>query len=112
MNSAEEYYTKMDALYLEAHITFDPVPEDKDTQYKAICEKYQFRPAELFMRKGSFFEPARMDSFCTGRGDHLRERIRHIVLALREIGVKVRRYKIESILLDSNWGDDQLRLLE
>jgi hypothetical protein len=97
----------MDALYLEAHVTFDPIPVELEEKYKEICNAYAFRPAELFMRKGySEFVPARMDAFCTGRGSMLRERIKHIVFELKKIGVKVRRYKIESTLMDSNYQDE------
>lgn len=85
-------------LYFEAHITIDPVTDVQLERFKFICAKYDFRVAELLMKKG----PSTIDSFCTGRGKNyknLRKKTEELVTELRN-HFKVRRYKIENTLLD------------
>ena len=89
-----------DVIYYECHITIDPAGERHD-EFKALCLGWQFRAADLLMRKS--LKPSGIDSFCTGRDSnrqYLETRMRSCVDALNEAGFPVRRYKIEAALLD------------
>lgn len=94
--------------YYEAHVTIDPVFDERLEQFGKICGEYKFRVAELLMkkRKQDTEERSSKDSFCTGRGaslDDLTTRLKGLVGALRSDGYTVRRYKVESTLIDSQY---------
>jgi len=100
-------------LYYECHITLDPVDEATLQTLKSICEGYKFKVAKLYLHKQST-KPNMLDSFVTGRGvDYLELELRMVKLIqkLKDYGFVVRRYKIESALLDSR-VKDHLELLD
>lgn len=101
-------------LYLEAHITIDPVFDEKREAVRLLAEVCGFKLAKLVMRKDvANEEEHRDDAFLTGHGkelDALQSRMVHLVQSLRAEGVHVRRYKIENTLMDSRIFD-KLELL-
>jgi len=98
--------------YYEAHVTVEPVFEERLEEFKIICHDYKFRVANLLMQKRSADteERSKNDSFCTGRGisyTDIRKRMLILVDRLEKEGFKVWRYKIESTLLDSRYDDTE-----
>lgn len=92
-------------LYFEAHVTIEPVFDDRYAQFVEITKKFQFRAAELLMKKRSEDTPIRSmyDTFCTGRSssyEDLHNRLFELTATLRAANFKVWRYKIENTLLD------------
>ena len=99
-------------LYYECHITLDPVDEATLETLKSICEDYEFKVAKLYLDKEST-KPNTLDSFTTGRSANypdLELRMVKLIQKLKDCSFVVRRYKIESALIDSRI-DDQLNLL-
>jgi NTP pyrophosphatase (non-canonical NTP hydrolase) len=98
--------------YYEAHVTVEPVFEERLEEFKIICHDYKFRVANLLMqkRKSDTEERSKNDSFCTGRGisdTDMEKRMMKLVNRLEKEGFKVWRYKIESTLLDSRYDDSK-----
>lgn len=98
--------------YYEAHVTVEPVFEERLEQFKIICHDYKFRVANLLMQKRAHDteERSKNDSFCTGRGisyTDTKKRMLALVDRLEKEGFKVWRYKIESTLLDSRYDDSE-----
>lgn len=94
----------MTSLYYESHITIDPVFGEELQNFKAVCLGFNFRVAKLLMEK----TPSTKDAFCTGRSNNytdIVERTVGLVQALRQVGFKVRRYKIEDTVIDSHIKD-------
>jgi len=103
------------ALYYESHVTLDPVFGDRLDVLREACSAHGFRVAKLLMKKRGTDAgvPSDLDSFCTGTSrdlDGLRDTMQALILALKAGGFVVRRYKIETIVLDSR-VDDELHLL-
>lgn len=101
--------------YYEAHVTVEPVFEERLEQFKATCRQHKFHVATLLMqkRKEDTEERSKNDSFCTGRGvsySELQTRMFALMTALKAEGFKVWRYKIESTLLDSRYNDEKFPL--
>jgi NTP pyrophosphatase (non-canonical NTP hydrolase) len=96
--------------YYEAHVTIEPVFEERLAHFKEVCHDYKFHVANLLMqkRKNDTEERSKNDSFCTGRGisyTDIKTRMLALVNRLEKEGFKVWRYKIESTLLDSRYDD-------
>lgn len=105
----------MEALYFESHITAEPVFETELDRFKAICEPFRFRVADLLMQKRAKDTPERsvFDTFCTGRGKDVEElttRMLALVRELRSGGFRVWRYKLELAVIDSRVDDTLLPL--
>jgi hypothetical protein len=103
-------------LYFEVHITLDPVFDQQRNLAAAIGLRWGFRLAELIMRKetGAPEQPHQDDTFMTARGtdwNETRRRTIATVLDLQRAGFKVRRYKVENTLVDSNY-EDRYQLLK
>lgn len=101
--------------YYEAHITIEPVFDDREGLLREVCQFYQFHVATLLLQKRKADTPERSatDSFATGRGTRYTDiemRMLSLVKHLREEGFQVWRYKIESILLDSRFDDSKFPL--
>lgn len=99
------------ALYYEAHITIDPVPEDGRPAVQVLGDRWSFKLAKLLMQKG---EPSKIDTFMTAHGkdlDDIRRRVIGMVIDLQHHGYVVRRYKVEDTIFDSRTRD-VLGLLE
>lgn len=98
-------------LYFEAHITIEPVFGIYLTEIKEISSKFHFRVADLLMKKRPEDTETRSkhDTFMTTRHvdwGTIKTRTEKCVIALREKGFVVWRYKIENTLLDSKFKDE------
>jgi DNA-directed RNA polymerase beta subunit len=89
-------------LYYEAHVTLEPVYEDspKAAVLRRIAVKFDFRVADLLMKKRSIDTPERsmFDSFLTTRHpdfDVVKARVFCAVTALKDEGFDVWRFKID-----------------
>jgi len=96
-------------LYYEAHVTIEPVFDERLENFRKICELYEFRVADLLFKKRKHDTPQRssFDAFCTGRSkeyEDLQSRTCSLVNELKNNNFEVWRYKIESTLLDSKFG--------
>lgn len=96
-------------LYYEAHVTIDPVPEDKRLAVQTLADPFGCKLAKLLMQKG---QPSNLDTFMTCHGKDLGQmesRVAGLVRRLQAVGLNVRRYKIEDTLMDSR-NEDELGL--
>lgn len=97
LNSGHRTY-----LYFEAHVTLDPVGEDRYEDLEIIAKNCQFRVAEfLYKKSGAVAHP---DDFLTGRSDSysiLASRLLSLLYALDLEGFTIQRYKIENTLVDA-----------
>lgn len=101
--------------YYEAHITLEPVFGDSLRELKDVCTVYNFRVADLLMKKELEDAPelSRTDTFTTGRSDNLKELISRTEELVKDLIARrydVWRYKIESTVIDSKF-EDKLGLL-
>ena len=97
-------------LYFEAHVTIEPVFDERLSQFKTIADKHNFRVADLLMQKRQQDTPERSkhDSFCTSRNvffHAIRINLLMLVKELKEKGFDVWRYKIEDTVVDSQSED-------
>lgn len=92
-------------MYFEAHVTTDPIPATHAAAFRVITQECGFHIASLLMEKpGEGLVSHDADAFCTGRGpdfEDLKSRTHDLCLKLVQVGIVVRRYKIEDTLLDS-----------
>ena len=91
--------------YFESHITIEPVSGDRLDLFLLTAKSYNFKVAGLLMVKdrAATEERSNKDSFCTGHGKDfllLLSETRGLVGALESQGLKVWRYKIESVIVD------------
>ena len=103
--------------YYEAHVTIEPVFDERHKAFTIVCKRYQFHVATLLMQKQKTATPTRSgnDAFCTGRSisySDIKDRMFELVGALKDAGFDVHRYKIESTLLDSRYDDAEFPLSE
>lgn len=92
-------------LYFEAHITIEPVFDERLDQFKAICKTRGFHVADLLMKKRAkdTLARSRFDTFATSRGQDfaiIANNTMRLIDAAREAGFVVWRYKIENTLVD------------
>lgn len=101
------------ALYLEAHVTIEPVFGERLELAGEIAKAHKFRLADLLMQKEREATPERSDkdTFMTGHSRYLSDilvRTRGLVQSLQHHGFTVWRYKVEDTVLDSRnediWG--------
>lgn len=94
----------------ECHITIEPVYDEELTEIKRIAELFEFKVADLIMKKYAASEevPSKKDTFMTGHSDdffELEKRMINLIVAAREKFYKILRYKIERIVTDSRVYD-------
>lgn len=97
-------------LYLEAHVTIEPIFDEQLEKAKEIAAKFNFRVAELLMKKRSDDTETRSkyDTFMTGHSKSLKDinsRIVGLVSELKANDYKCWRYKVEDTLHDSRHYD-------
>jgi hypothetical protein len=91
-------------VYFEAHITIEPVCDERLVSLAYVTHEHGFRVAKLLLEK----TPSRKDSFCTGHATtyrEIRKRLSSCVAALRVAGFAVWRAKIEVVVFDERYGD-------
>lgn len=108
--------TDLVKLYLEAHVTIEPVFDERREEAEKIAQLFGFKLAKLLMQKreADTAERSQYDTFMTGHSksrSDIEARTHDLVLSLKSNGFKVWRYKIEDTLLDSR-SDDEWHLLE
>ena len=111
-NRAREENRQTTKLYFEAHITTDPIQEDKIEETRAWLKDMGFKIAPLIMLKTG--EKHSADSFISCRDtdfENISLRVLAVVLFLQKAGIHVRRYKIENTLVDSR-KEDKFQLLK
>jgi len=97
-------------LYLEAHVTIEPVFYERRDFASQIAQHHKFRLAELLMKKEreATEERSDKDTFMTGHSKSkadINARTMALVGELKDNGFKVWRYKVEDTLLDSRSED-------
>lgn len=98
-------------LYFESHVTLDPIKDHEMDLFDQAAFRFGFRRAKLLMDKGV---PSQIDTFATSRDTNyqsIERRTIEVVHHLNFLGFKVRRYKIENTLIDSN-AEDKLNLFQ
>lgn len=100
----------------ECHITINPVFDEQLERVKLMAESHGFKVATLLLKKREDANEQRSqnDTFMTGHDDdfdNLRKRMSQLIVTLNYHNFKVWRYKIEHILLDSEYQNDPLGLL-
>lgn len=96
----------MKTFYYETHITIEPLFEQDLERVKLICEGSGFKVANLLMQKRKEDTPtqSRFDTFMTAHNQDLNKAIVQLIdfmKLLKSVGVKVHRYKIEDVIIDS-----------
>lgn len=99
------------ALYLEAHVTIEPVFDERRAEAARIALKHRFRLADLLMKKerAATEERSDKDTFMTGHSksqSDICQRLIALVRDLRAAGFQVWRYKVEDTLVDSRSRDE------
>lgn len=97
--------------YYEAHVTIEPVFDERREAAKVIAEKWKFRLADLLMKKRSedTEERSSRDTFMTTHSKEMIDityRTVSLVKELKNAGFKVWRYKIEDTVMDSRIEDE------
>lgn len=97
-------------LYFEAHVTIEPVFDERLEEFKRVARAYGFVVADLFIQKKRLDTPERSnkDTFCTGRSKNLESILsdtKCLVADLKELNLEVWRWKIEDILVDVRLKD-------
>lgn len=98
-------------LYLEAHVTIEPVFDERREQAAEIAQRYKFKLADLLMKKRAedTAERSGKDTFMTGHSKSkvdIAARTMALVRTLQASGFKVWRYKVEDTLIDSRNADE------
>ncbi len=100
-------------MYFEAHVTIEPVFEERLEEVKLLSQAKGFKVATLLMQKRKEDTPelSKYDTFTTGHSTDyfdLEDRTYNLVTSLQNSKFKVLRYKIEECMLDSRiedkWG--------
>lgn len=107
INKLEGFMTK---LYYEAHVTIEPVFDERRERAKELSKHYGFKLADLLMkkRKHDTEERSSKDTFMTGHDIHyesIKERACNLIMQLKANGFTVWRYKIEDTICDSRIED-------
>ena len=97
--------------YYESHVTIEPVFDDRLEIAKEAAAFYQFKVADLLMKKRTVDTEKRSskDTFMTSHSktySDIEYRTRMLVLDLKAKGLQVWRYKIEDTVLDSRIQDE------
>ena len=98
-------------LYYEAHVTIEPVFDERRNLATVLAEQYGFKLAALLMqkRKSDSEERSKKDTFMTAHSASLlciKDRTAELVKCLLKNDFKVWRYKIEDTVLDSRYKDE------
>lgn len=97
-------------FYYESHITIEPVFDERRELAASLAKEFNFKLADLLMKKRSEETEVRSDkdTFMTGHSKSkidIETRTKNLVIRLQKNGFKVWRYKIEDTLLDSRNQD-------
>ena len=94
----------------EAHVTVEPLQGQLKEHFDRVCQCNGFKPANLVMiKEDGSSTPSNQDTFCTARGNsvsELKQLIYSLAGDLDNLRIKIWRYKIESIIIDSKFNDE------
>lgn len=98
-------FGKMNIKYYECHITLEPVFDGRLQQASTICQKFNFKIADLLMQKRKMDLPMRSskDTFTTSRSlsyQDILDRMNACVHELQMNDFKIWRKKIEAVIFD------------
>ena len=98
-------------LYFEAHVTIEPVFDERRKYAAILAKKFGFKLADLLMQKREqdTLERSKKDTFMTSHSASLlciKDRTAGLVKCLIKNNFKVWRYKIEDTILDSRCKDE------
>jgi hypothetical protein len=98
------------ALYFECHVTIDPVAESELEALSQGASFFGFKLVKLLMAKGAQEFLSDRDSFMTSHSassdyENLATRMLLLCNWLKDSGYGLRRYKIESVVMDSRNHD-------
>lgn len=102
-------------IYLESHVTVEPVFDEDLESFKSVCNNHGYHVANLLMqkRKEDTEVRSKSDSFCTSHGQdmwELKDRMFSLLNDLKQTNIKVWRYKIEEVPMDSRYNDSEYPL--
>lgn len=93
-----------EAVYWEAHVTIEPVFDERREELERVSKFCGWKLAELLMQRSREAVPERSnkDSFLTKRGtsEGLSQDMYRFVEQLQEAGFKVWRFKLEACYID------------
>jgi hypothetical protein len=95
----------MNKPLFECHITIEPVTGERRDMVENVAAVFGFKLAKLFMQTGV---ESKLDTFMTAHDtdyETLKRNMRFAIEGLKYYELKVHRYKIEQILLDSRTED-------
>lgn len=97
-------------IYYEAHVTIEPIFDDRLTLAADIAKNHKFKIANLLMQKRQMDLPERSmyDTFMTAHGQSeevIKDQILSLIEDLKKNDFKVWRYKIEDVIVDSKFND-------
>jgi len=101
--------------YYEAHVTIEPVFEERLEHLRVLSSSFGFKVADLLLqrRKTDQEQRSAKDSFCTGRSQEFEEllhRMKSMTTELERAGFQVWRQKIEAVLYDERTKPSQAGL--
>lgn len=91
-------------LCYECHITIDPVPENQQIWFDPLINRFGFRRAPLLMKKQGELVAHSSDAFLTAKAKtykDIHDTMMMMLNTLHDHNCRVRRYKIEAVLVDS-----------
>lgn len=97
-------------LYYECHVTIEPLFDEALEQASVIAKKHKFKVADLLMkkRKSDSEERSKYDTFMSSRSqdkNDIQSRMIDLIAELKANNIKLWRYKIEEVTIDSNIDD-------
>lgn len=95
----------------ECHVTTEYLGEEDRGTYELLTSKFTFKMGKLYMKKD---EKSEMDSFFTCHHDDfqvIKSQMLDFIKVIKDLKIKVLRYKIEDIVLDSKYQGDLLEIL-
>lgn len=95
----------------ECHVTTEYLGEDVREIYERMAKTFGFKMGNLYMKKD---EKSELDSFFTshhGEFSVIKRDMVDFIMSLKGLQIRVIRYKIEEILLDSKYQNDPLGIL-
>lgn len=98
-------------LYFECHVTLEPVVGDRLALLERLSHVRGFRVATFLMQK----DESTPDAFTSSRSRNYTDILTRMMLLIHncaDVGLIVKRYKIENTILDSKFEGDILKIVK